>query len=376
MSDAPLTDSPARDLQTEALARLVTAIAEDSIFVLCSASDDAEDALASVIKRRREAYAGALANKSGARMSDDVDAWVVDLTKASAHAHALAWLPMSEVVAGNVTLEAGARGLRSLFSSKPSEKEVARVKRIGTLTVRILRCVLASDGPLSAEDERSVSAIVSALGLPEAEAAALAAEAVISADALEVPGEIEPALCGRLVRGAWLAAACDAFDPREEQAVRVIAHKLGVMSDEVERQRAEAIERVEAQRARGLATLDAVRYVLSDRVPGEGVTVAAQVGALMLPQRYRDEALAAVGHGAPVALAGRHRALPTAAKLAALSVAYAAALLGNPTVARLALLRSRLDRFAVDLGEDPARARKPVDQVLAMSLGEVAQGMH
>ena len=53
-----------------------------------------------------------------------------------------------EVVREKVTLEIGARGLRSLFSSKPSDKEVARVKRYGSLAVRVLRAVLAADGEL------------------------------------------------------------------------------------------------------------------------------------------------------------------------------------------------------------------------------------
>ena len=59
---------------------------------------------------------------------------------------------MMDVVREKVTLEIGARGLRSLFSSKPSDKDVARVKRYGSLAVRVLRAVLAADGPLDAEE--------------------------------------------------------------------------------------------------------------------------------------------------------------------------------------------------------------------------------
>ena len=50
---------------------------------------------------------------------------------------------MSEVLAEKVTLEVGARGLRSLFSSKPSDKDVQRVKRLGSLA---LPWVLATPG--------------------------------------------------------------------------------------------------------------------------------------------------------------------------------------------------------------------------------------
>jgi hypothetical protein len=139
--------------------------------------------------------------------------------------------------------------------------------------------------------------------------------------------------------------------------------------------RNEAVARIDTRRTSGLATVDSVRFVLSDRVPGAGVHLAALAGQLTLPRRHREEALAQVGHGAPVALAGRYKGISSDDKMQALGMAYATALHDDPSFARQALLRSRLDRLAVDLGDDPSRSRKLVDQTLAMALGEVASGM-
>ena len=50
---------------------------------------------------------------------------------------------MQELV-GTVSLAAGARGVRALFTSKPSEKEVQRTKRVGSLAVRALTAVLCA----------------------------------------------------------------------------------------------------------------------------------------------------------------------------------------------------------------------------------------
>src|SRR5206468_9440409 len=114
-----------------------------------------------------------------------------------------------------VTLEIGARGLRSLFSSKPSEKDTLRVKRLGTLAVRTLRAVCASDGPptkrLDAEEERTIAAVIGSLGLSKEDAAPLYKEAPIDVSKLDVYGEIESPIARALLRGAWMAAAWDAI---------------------------------------------------------------------------------------------------------------------------------------------------------------------
>jgi len=279
------------------------------------------------------------------------------------------------VLAENVTLEVGARGLRSLWASKPSDKDMQRVKRLGSLAVRVLRAVLAADGPIDTEEARTIAAFIASLGLPEADAQPLYTEAPISIDRLDVYGELDSAISRALLRGAWLAAAVDAIDPREETVVRALATKLNVPIVDVEYMRNEAIARVDARRMAGLATVDAVRFVLADRFPGFGAQLAAYAGTLMLPRRYREEALGQVGHGSAVILAQRYKGISGAEKASAIGIAWAAALLEDPSISRQAIVRARLDRIAQDLGADPQDARRAVDDMILISLAETAAAM-
>jgi tellurite resistance protein len=354
-----------------ALSPLVAILAEDAMFALAAGSHDPADALEGVGKRRAEAYGLAIQGMPVPRMSGQYDAWLIQMTRAMAPISPPAWVPMMEVVREKVTLEIGARGIRSLFSSKPSEKDVLRVKKLGTLAVRTLRAVFAADGPVDKEEATTLAAVIAALGLPEADATALYNELNMGPDKLDVYGEIEPNIARALVRGAWLAAAWDSIDPREDAAIRTIATKLGVTSEDVETSRADAQQRVDARRTAGLAAVDGVRFVLSDRVPGPGVSVAALAGTLMLPRRFRDEALAPIGHGTPVTLAKRYSSLAPLDRVAVLGIAWAAALTEDPTVGRRALLRARWERFAADLGEETLRALDLVDGWL----GEVLAGL-
>jgi hypothetical protein len=280
---------------------------------------------------------------------------------------------MMEMVREKVTLEIGARGLRSLFSSKPSEKDMARVKRYGKLGVRVLRAVFAADGPLDHEERTLVAAVIAALGLPEADATPLYTEAPVAPEALDVPGDIEQGVARAIVRGAWLAAAWDAIDPREDQAISAVSRKMSVPGEEVEASRREALERVDGRRRVGAAAVDGVRYVLSDRCPGLGVQLAALTGTLMLPRRWREESLAGVGQGAPIALAKRHAGLHADERMAVLGVCWAAALVDNPSVGRRALLCARWERFSEDLGEDDPAAREMVERWIGEGLAGIAR---
>src|SRR5262249_24362877 len=165
------------------------------------------------------------------------------------------WLPMSEVLAEKVTLEVGARGLRGLFTNKPSDKDIARVRRYGMLAVRILRAVYASDGPIDGEEARSIGALIASLGLPDAECAPLYAEPPIPLERLDLQGELEMSVARAIMRGSWLAATQDAIDPREEQMLRAIGQRLTISIQDFEMMRNEAIARVEARRVAGLAAV-------------------------------------------------------------------------------------------------------------------------
>ncbi len=372
-----MTDAyaPTSDPQQTALARLVAASAEDAIFALSAALGNYNDALENIVKRRKDQHTAVLQNARVPRMTENFDAWFVDMSKSMVAICPPSWLPMAEVLREKVTLEIGARGLRSLFSSKPSDKDVARVKRLGTLAVRALRAVFAADGPLDGEEVRTIAALITSLGLPDADAAPLFTEQPVGVEQIEVYGDLEPAIGRAIIRGSWLASAWDVIEPREEQVIRALAQKVGVPIVDVEMMRNEAIARVDARRQVGLATVDAIRIMLSDREPGMGVQIAALAGTLMLPRRFREEALATLRAGSPVTLAQRYKGISSDEKLSVLGIAWAAALHEDPPPSRLALLRARHLKVAKDLGDDGEKARRLVDEMMVASLDDGAQGM-
>jgi hypothetical protein len=352
--------APMVDPKTAALGRLIGALAEDAIFGLASGGGPA--VLEGLGRRRGEAYQAILAGHRLNTMSEELDHWLVEMTRAVAPIFPPVWMPMADILREKVTLEAGARGLRSFFSSKPSEKDVLRVKRLGTLATRVLRAIYAADGPLDPEELRTVAGLVASLGLPDEDARPLFAEAPIPVEQLDVYGDVEPAFAKGLLRGGWLAAAWDSLDPREEHIIRVVANKLSFPAMDLEVLRNDVVQKLEVRRMAGQAVVDAVRFVLSDRMPGHGVTLAAKSGTIMIPKRYRDEVMAQVGHGSKVTLARRYTTLSSEDKQMILGIAWAAAIYEDPSIGRRALLRARHDRVAQDLGDDGMKARHGVDE--------------
>ena len=365
--------APTPDPKTYALGRLVGTLAEDAMFGLSTGGGT--DVLEGLGRRRGEAYSAVLGGHRLNTMTGELDNWMVEMTRAAAPICPPSWMPMADVIREKVTLEVGARGLRSLFSSKPSDKDIQRVKRLGTLAVRVLRAVFAADGPLDAEETRTLAGLIASLGLPDPDAQALFGEAAIPVEQLDVYGDIEPAVAKAVLRGAWLAAAWDQIDPREEHIVRVLANKLAFAAMELEVLRNETVQRVDNRRLAGLATVDAVRFILSDRAPGHGVTLAAKACHLMVPRRYREEAIAQIGAGSKVVLAKRYPQLAADDRQAVLGIAWAAALYEDPSIARRALLRARHDRVAADLGEDGNKSRHAIEDWFAEVLAPAAYPM-
>ena len=148
---------------------------------------------------------------------------------------------------------------------------------------------------------------------------------------------------------------------------------MGVSPEDVEDARRAAVDFIDWRRKAGAAAVDGVRYVLSDRVPGLGVQLAALAGTIMLPRRWRDEALAPVGQGTPVTLAKRHGGLEADDRRAVLGVTWAAALAEDPSLGRRAVLCARWERFAEDLGEDDPQPREVVERWLTEALAGVAR---
>lgn len=362
--------APSVDDKTLGLSRLVTVLAEDAIFAL--AAGGGTPSLELLAKRRGEAYSAVLAGHRIHTMTTEFDPWMVALTRAMAPICPPVGLPMGDLIREGVTLEAGARGLRALFSSKPSEKDVLRVKRLGTLAARALRAVMAADGNTDPEEARTIAAFLGSLGLPEGETNPIYAEGVIPIAQIDMYGELERNLAEGLVRGAWLAAAWDEIDPREETVVRTLAGKLAMKPEMVEELRNQAISRVDSRRLVGLATTDGLRYVLSDRVSSSAQILALKTAELLLPRRYRDEATGPISHKVSATLGRRYASIPSEEKQLALGVMWAAALWEDPNQSRRALLRARHDKVAQDLGDDGGRARQGVESWIAEVLAPAA----
>jgi hypothetical protein len=354
-----------------ALERLVGILCEDAVFVLSATPRDAKEALDAVLSRRGPAYAAAVQGQEHTRMSTAFEPWVVEMARAMAPVWPPAAMPMMDVVREKVTLEIGARGLRSLFSSKPSDKDVARVKHYGFLAVRLLRAVLSADGPTDEEERTMIAALVASLGLPEADANQLHSEGPIAAETIDIYGDLDEDIVRGMLRGAWLAAMLDGLDPREEQVIAVVARKLGVTDDAREALRKEALARVEARRKTGTAAVDAVRYVLSDRPMGAQLSM--RIGRLMLPRHGREQALAPPAPGTPLALGKRHAGLDAEGRHAVLGVAWAAAMADDPSLSRKALLRARWEKAATDLDEDDPASREVVETWIGEALAGVAR---
>lgn len=363
---------PTTDSMTPAIERLLRAISEEAIFVLAGGTSDARDAISGVVKRRVDAHATTMSGRPIPTMTDDFDAWSLELARAAAGIAPPDFVPMADVLGEKVTMAAGARGLRGLFSSKPSEKDEARVRRLGTIAVEAARAVLSADGSIDAEEARSISWLIASLGLSDADADKLRTLAPVKPEKIELHGDVDASVAKALVRGAWLVAAEDGLDPREEDAVRMLAHRVSVTTEQVEHARNEAVARVDARRAMGLCLTEGIRYVLSDRVPGDAVAIASKACALAVPRRFREEVLGHVAHGALVTLAKRHAGLPAADRTCALGATWAAALHENPTLARRATLRARFDRFAADVGDEGGRVRTIVEGAIDEALATAA----
>lgn len=352
-----------------ALSAALALVAEDALFALAHGMPVAE--LEQLGKRRREIYVGVVEGRAASGLSAGYAASSPGLVRALAPIHPLTHLPMTALYAQKLTLEAGARGLRSLFSSKPSDKDVIRVKRIGTLATRVLRSVLASDGELRPSETLLISQFVHGLGLPAEDERALLTEAPVETPEFELYGDIDPLLPAAIVRGAWLAAALDGLDAREEATVRRIAGTLGVADAEVENLRGEVAAQVERRKYVGLAAIDAVRYVLQGAEPEWLRGLATAVGLTVLPELHLEDGLGPIRHDVAATLGKRHRNLSDRGRAGVLALTWAAAVSDDPGMALRAVRAARHERLAADLGAEAVRLRVGVDAYLADTLAAI-----
>jgi hypothetical protein len=353
------------------LPQLLAVLCEDAFFAVAGSARLDLDALSILSRRRAPALALAAAGSPPAGMSA-WEPWVLALCAALAPIAPPRFLPMAEVVS-ELSLEHGARGLRALFTSKPSEKEVERVRSVGSAAVRALGAVLGASGVFHAESRLLRAALIASLGLPDDEEQRLSAEAPFDAEQLDLHGDLDPKIARGIVRGAFFAALGDGVDARGEQAVITVARKLGLTTEEVSTARLDARRMVDGARGFGDASVEALRYLFADD-PAASERLAGAAARLTLPAGSRGEALAAVTAGGPVTL-GRKHDLDRKHREAVLGLCWVAAMHADPTVTRRAELALRHDDVAVDLGDasDGAGTRRAVDRHLEAELGALAR---
>jgi hypothetical protein len=324
---------------------LVTVV-DDAFFSVTASTRLDPEALAALGRRRAGAIVTALRNAAPQGL-DLGEPWLLPLCAAIAPIAPPWWLPMAQVVS-DLSLEHGARGVRSLFTRKPSDKEVARVRRVGSLAVRILGSALAAVGKFDADARLLRATLVASLGLPEDDQRLLNTEQPMAPEALGVFDDVEPKIARSIVRGAFQAAASDGLDPREEQAIALVAQKLGLGLDDLNTARSEARAAIDQTKAFGAACVDAIRYVLVDE-PAQSELLAAAAARLTLPALHRGEVIRALALGGAVAL-GRKHSFDRRERDAVLALAWLSSIRCNPTVARRAALALRHDDLAIDQG--------------------------
>jgi tellurite resistance protein len=277
-------------------------------------------------------------------------------------------MPMAPLIEAGLTLEGGARGMRALFTAKPSAKAVEHVRRVGGFCVRALVAVLSADGELDSEEQDLRAALVSSLGLLPPDQHRLLFESPYQVDELEIPDELETREAREVIEGAWIAAAGDGIDPREERVISALATKLGIRPEDMEAARAAARQFVEDQRDLGGAIIDAIRYVLVDE-PDEATTLGKVAARLFLPHRYRHEPLAALHQRSTITLANRWH-LNRTSQGGVLAAAWLAALHSDPKTSRRVTLLLRHEDVARDLHADGngAFARERLDRIVESQL--------
>jgi tellurite resistance protein len=348
---------------SEGLARGLAAVTEDALFGVAAAGHPDEDTLVGLGKRRADVYRAAVRGETRTTTAA-LREWMTELCAAAAPVCPPAWMPMAGLIGGGLTLEGGARGMRALFTSKPSAKATEQVRRLGAFCVRALVAVLAADGELDGEEQEMRAALVASLGLLPPDRHRLLFESPFLAEEVEIPEEIEAKQARDVVEGAFLGAAADGLDPREESAIATLANRLGVRPEDTEGARAAARQLVEDQRDVGAATVDAIRYVLVDD-DEQGLALGQLAARLFLPHRYRLEPLSALHQKSTITLAHRWH-LGRAAQAAVLAASWLAALHTDPSVSRRVILLLRHEDIARDLRADANGAfiRERLDRVV------------
>ncbi|MEP7121616.1 MAG: hypothetical protein ABJE95_11925 [Byssovorax sp.] len=323
-------------------------LCDDLLFAVCSSRRLDFDELEALAARREPALAATLGGAARQGL-EDWEPWLLALCASIAPIAPPHWMPMAGAIDSGLSLTHGARGFRALFTDEPSEKTIARVRVLGALAVRTLGSVLGADGNFTREKHVLRGALIASLGVPEQDRRLLDAEPPLDAHSLDLLPGMDGNIVRSIVRGAFYAAMGDGIDPRQEAAITLIGHGLGLDDAGIAAARDEARERIDSSRPLGDAAVEAIRYVLSDDADARARTGFATM-RLTLPPVFRIDAAKALTVGLPAVLARKHD-LDREGREAALALAWIVALRGNPTRARSLELAGRHDRVAADLGE-------------------------
>lgn len=346
------------------LVHTLLTLCDDAFFATAATARLDLETLRALAKRRSSVLTAAA---KGARPDDmsQGDPWIVRLAAAMAPINPPRWIPMADVIEEGLSLELGARGVRSLFTNKPSEKDVARVRSLGSFAVRVLGSVLTAGGNQRPDAQLAKQSLVASLGLPDDEQRSLLEEAPIAAESLEVPQGLSAKLARAILRGAFTAAMLEGEGAREEQAVLLIGHKTGLPGEEITAAHGDARRAVEAGKTFGEAGVDALRFVMSDD-PDELSRLAGTFARITLPIGGRRDAATALDRAGAM----KKHALDRRTREAVLGVVWAGALRSNPAFARRAELLSRHNAAAAELGGEEAglEARKTIEAFLEPEL--------
>ncbi|APR81644.1 Hypothetical protein A7982_06993 [Minicystis rosea] len=355
------------------LAAALSLLCEDAFFAVAGSNRLDADVLRALAGRRGPAVASASRGAPPPGL-DTWEPWILSLAAALAPIAPPRWIPVADAVKEGLSLEHGARGLRSLFSSKPSDKDILRVRSLGALAVRCVTSVLASTGPLHEEAHLLRRALLASLGLSDETRRELEAELPIAPEALELTGDMDAKLARSIVRGCFYAARIDGTDLREEQAVITIARKLGLTTEAVAETREEARQLGDAGKAFGDAAVDGVRWLMEGDVVEHNRFAVAAVRLTLTPIQ-RHDAVTGLNLGSPVILGKRHK-LDRKQREAVLALAWLAAVHANPTYIRRAALVGRHDKLAADLGDESASSavRTAIDQHVEQELSSLTKG--
>ncbi|MCC6645613.1 MAG: hypothetical protein IT374_08590 [Polyangiaceae bacterium] len=352
---------------TQPLAHALDLLATEVAFATLASEKADPEVWGELASRREEAHRAAVA---GAPALVGQEAIAVALSRALAPTHAPRFLPMHEL-ADAVGLAGGARGLKSLFTSKPSDKDLARVRAIASGAMSVAASSMAANGALTVDERSTLRAAAACFGLSAEDEALIAGVPALPADTAPVPAEIDAKSARAIVRGAWLAAIQDGLDVPDEGAVALLANRMGIAMEETGAIGADVKKLGDARHALAKAAVQATTLVARDDLP-RVAEVCELVAWLGVPSPYRAAVLAPLATGATPEVS--EKAADKHARGAALAIAWAAALRGDPPFTRRAVLAARHDHAAKSLGaeDDGARVRELVDRHVERALARLA----